>query len=602
MSSPPNEPSLHSAAPADSANAADCVTGLPEGCAQSEGADRRAKRDVTDRRGLFGTVLDRARQIAQHANAKLAAVDPNDDPNADALTLAPVVVLAVVSLIHTWLFFRWRIQPLQDWGHHLAMIAVIADYNNPASIYPAIYNRFDPLNTNSLLYTVGGYLGRLIGASLAARIALGSYFLSMPAATLYGLRVFGRSPWVAMLAVPLCYDMSYVSGFANFTFAAPLFVLATALFYRLLRKPSLRLGVINAVLLALLFLAHVHVFLWTGIVLFAMTIAFVSADALRAGRRQVRARTPFVAAGAALGVVIPALTLFLRWYHRVIRGPGPDDLVSEFGAVAPTWKDYVARLKPLDTLFADAAPYLHMVHSNLDLIFYVLLAAGALIALSLGAGPARKHPPVLECICALTIVSYFFMPEDFAGQGTMGSRQLGLGLHFAPALFSPTWKQAPWGRRFIIALVAALTAYHLWFWSKALIRFERDEGIALQRVLDAAPPRLRLRYVNSLPTSKHVYRMTFWHVDKWYMAEKYGQCPDNPAMGSMSAIRYKKTYKLVRIPSQDMNWFSDPRTLDNFDLVLTRLWNPTAQDLATAQNRATLISKQGDYQLWRIKH
>ncbi len=57
----------------------------------------------------------------------LAKIDPNDDPLADPLTPWPLIALAIALGVSLHSFVHWKIQPMQDLGHHLALAAVSAD-------------------------------------------------------------------------------------------------------------------------------------------------------------------------------------------------------------------------------------------------------------------------------------------------------------------------------------------------------------------------------------------------------------------------------------------------------------------------------------------
>jgi len=73
-------------------------------------------------------------------------------------------------------FVHWKIQPMQDLGHHLALAAVSADRGRPGSLFTDLYEPMDRLAANSLLYFVAGFVGRFIGVTTAVRAAIG--FLS----------------------------------------------------------------------------------------------------------------------------------------------------------------------------------------------------------------------------------------------------------------------------------------------------------------------------------------------------------------------------------------------------------------------------------------
>ena len=95
--------------------------------------------------------------MARSVSAKaLARIDPNDDKDAEPLGLLPLITLGVALTYSLWMFWYWKFQPMQDLGHHVGLSAVVADYGRPGSLYPALYERPDPLNANSLLYSFAG--------------------------------------------------------------------------------------------------------------------------------------------------------------------------------------------------------------------------------------------------------------------------------------------------------------------------------------------------------------------------------------------------------------------------------------------------------------
>lgn len=546
----------------------------------------------------FLDALTRAHAACSRA---LARIDPNDDPRAEPLTPVAVAVIVLLTAFSAGMYLRWKIQPMQDLGHHLAMTAVVTDYARPGSLYPAIYHPFDPLNTNSLLYTVSGYGGRLVGASWAFRLSMATYLAFVPLANLYALRVFGRSPWGAALSVPLVYNMSYVFGFANFLFAAPLFVLAVPAFYRLLVGPSWRRLAWATLLVTLVFLAHVHVFLWLGVLLVGVTLAvFARSVARGASPREAR---PHLVVLASLAAVTPGLALFARWYVRVQAPPAADELVT-FHAEPVSWASLRAAQKSFAQLFADLPAYLRLfAKGEADHRFFLMAALLAAAAILMTRSTARKHPPVLELCALASIASYFVLPEHAAGQAVIGSRQLGVGAWLAAALFTPPdARRAPLMRRALIGATLLLSTWFLTTWYRELAAFQRDEARGLEEVLAHAPPRARMHYVNIGPESQHFNLRSFWHVEKWYMVDRYGQCNENPAFGVMSAVRYRKDYELHRIPVHTNAWPRVDEIWSSFDLVLVHRWRPSPADLMLAMTRGERLAQAGEWQLWRVRH
>lgn len=529
----------------------------------------------------------------------LRALDPNDDPSAEPLSMVALVTFVVTTSISVFLFLRWRVQPMQDLGLHASMAAIIADYNKAGSIYPAIYKPPDYLNTNSLLCTIAGLSGRILPPATAFKLTLALYVAGIPLANLYALRVFGRSAWGAVIAVPLAYNFSFVYGFCSFLFAGPLAIVAIPLFYRMLVRPTRRRVIAVAIVVTLLFLAHQHVFLWTGVLLFTMTLVgvLVSTKRLVFGYPTTK---PWTIAWVSLVAVLPSLLLLVRWYVHSTRPPAPDELTL----VKPeslTWPSFVASLKPASRSFGDLQAIFNLTNNEGDHRFYAALLIFAIICIAIGRLHTWKRPPVLEIACALTLTSFFVMPEDFGGQQVIASRQLGFGLWFAAALFTPVpGRVSRLGRLVAVVGVSSLAIFHLSYWAATMRKFEKNEVAGFDEVMAAAPPRKRLFYAKPDPESKYFPVRTFWHVEKWYMLLKQGQCDENPAYSNMQPIRYRSTYPIARLES-DTHWPNVLKIWESFDLILVRRWQPTPHDLQLANEYGERVAKSGDWELWRSK-
>ncbi len=534
------------------------------------------------------------------AKKVLRALDPNDDPSAEPVSPLALVALAVAIGVSVTMFLRWKIQPTQDFGHHLAFTAVFADYGKPGSIYPAIYKPLDWLNTNSLLYTVAGGLGKVWSTSWMFRLTMATYFAGVPLANLYALRVFGRSAWGALISVPLCWNQMYVYGFANFLFAAPLAVLAIPLFYRLLVAPSVRRGIGVAVLLAALFLAHLHVFLWTGVLLATMTLAgvFITTKRTLFGMTSTK---PWTIVWVSSAVVLPALALFARWAIKTSRPPPADEYTLATVGKA-TLPGFLKAIRPFSQSIGEFHYTLLVTKHEFEWRFYAGLFFVGLVCVAVSRMHKWKRPPVMELAAAATMASYFVLPQDFVGQQVIATRQVSIGLWLAAALFAPVPLRVTWlGRLFAIVGLTSLTSFHFAYWGNLMRKFQKEEIAGLEEVLAAAPPRLKLHYVKIDPDSKYFATHTFWHLEKWYMLDKGGQVDESPATGASQAVRFRSTYPLHRIEEHANNWPSVMEIWQNFDLVLIHRWKPTAKDLELANTYGERIAQQGDWDLWRSK-
>jgi hypothetical protein len=550
-------------------------------------------------RDLIGR-MKRARNAAEGA---LARCDPNDDPDADRLTLLPLFALAVAVGVSAWMFLRWKYQPMQDFGLHVALAAVVADYGRPHSIYTAIYGPIDHLAANSLMTQLAAYLGRIIGVTTALRACLLVHVIGLPLATLYALRAFGRSPWGAVLAVPVTYNMLYVAGFISLMFSAPFALLSIVLFYRLMEAPTRRRALGVAIILALLFMTHVHMFLWTGFLLLWIALGFLVRDLSRSGI-SFRERAGAIGAriAAATAAVLPALLLFGRWYWHTFEDPQAN--AHPEGATAG-WHDHFGMTfngvhGMLDGLGAALGLYGSPTNDEFDDLLWLLLA------LAMGVALARSHryrrPPVLELAFGLTAVSYFVLPEYLKGHDIIASRQLSIALWLAPAMVSPLpARVSRIGRGVVVALILIFTIRTLSTWHEHLVKFETEEVAGLEWVMEAAPPRLRIHYVKLDMGSAYFIWRPFGHVEKLYMGDKFGSSDDTPGFLATSFVRFREGVDVHRISDHSPDWPSNMEIWRNFDLVLTRRWRPVPAQEAAAERHGELLRKQGDWELWRSK-
>lgn len=534
------------------------------------------------------------------AKKVLRALDPNDDPSAEPISPLALTALAVAIVVSLYMFLRWKFQPMQDVGHHVAFTAIFADYGKAGSIYPEIYKPLDWLNTNSLLYTVAGGLGKIFNPSWTFRVVLATYFAGVPLANLYALRVFGRSAWGALIAVPLCWNQMFIYGFANFLFAAPLAVLAIPLFYRMLVAPTKRRIAAVAVLLVALFLAHLHVFLWVGVLLATMTVAgiLIAAKGTLFGFPSTK---PWTIVWISSAAVVPALALLVRWVIKSSKPPAADEytLATVGKASLPL---FLKSIRPYSQSIGELHYTVLVTKGEHEWRFYAGLFFVGLVCIAVSRMHKWKRPPVMELAAVATMASYFVLPQDFVGQQVIATRQITIGLWMAAALFGPVPLRVTWlGRLFAVVGLTSLTAFHFSYWSRLMSKFQKEEIAGLEEVLAAAPPRKKLHYVKIDPDSKYFAAHTFWHVEKWYMLDKGGQVDENPAYGASQAVRYRKAYTPHIVDAHANNWSSVMEIWENFDLVLVHRWKPSGRDLELANANGERVAQQGDWELWRSK-
>jgi hypothetical protein len=533
------------------------------------------------------------RRVLASVDAWLARIDPNEDPEAEPLTWPPIVALLVALVLSLEMWFRWKVQPLVDLYFHLVTSAIVADYGRPGSIYTALYLPYDPLVANSLLSTIAGWLGKIIGVVPAFRLCMTAYHAGVPLAFLYALRVFGRSAWPAVLATALVYGRVYQAGFANMLFAAPLFVLVVPVLYRALDRFSAARIRAAIVLFCLLFVGHAMCFLWGG-VLAALVTAWMIGSALAERGVPLRARLGGAAARAlvALYCVLPSLALFARW---VLHGR---EVARLTGATGPMEAFYTPFAEKMGLAFGTA---LKPLESPEDMIFLVMFAALALVAVTLWRGDRLRPPPLLELASAVTAISFFVLPQDITGTNSIATRQLPIALWTAGVYVTPVRASVSRLGRYVVILgILGSTLYFLQAWRTNLVAFETTEARGLESVMAVMAPRKRVAYVKPDPTSRYFPGRALWHVENLYVGEKLGEgCDPSPfAFGTTTAVQHRRGVNPAGY-DQSANWPFAESIWTGYDYVLVHRWHANAAQLAAAERRGRRLAAEGDWEVWQ---
>jgi hypothetical protein len=157
------------------------------------------------------------------------------------------------------------------------------------------------------------------------------------------------------------------------------------------------------------------------------------------------------------------------------------------------------------------------------------------------------------------------------------------------------------GRWVAVALILVFTARTLRTWHEHLVEFESKEVAGLEWVMASAPPRQRIHYVKLDIESHYFAGRPFAHVEKVYMGDRFGSSSDTPGILTTSFVRFKEGVDIHRVLYHGPEWPDDPEIWQNFDLILTRRWAPSADLRAAAEEHGELLRKMGDWELWRSK-
>ena len=535
---------------------------------------------------------------AARVSTWLKRLDPAPNP-APALPLPFLVCFTAAVAGTIWLLATNRYLPGQDISYHAHCARAWLEAGRAGSAY-AGYEPANPLEANTLMYSAAALLSRFSDAFAAYRFVQAYYFIGLPCACLYALRALGRSPWGSLLAFPLCYTEIFAAGYANMAFAAPTFILALVAYWRYAQQPTARRGIPVAVLFALVFLSHAHVYLWLGALLIAYSLAVLvkgAYEVVSVGGRSSASRLGRFAGGAALAAA-PSLLLFARWYAR---GYGQGHSVGSEGngvsfATAMEWF-------PLSQMFTngalqafDATTSAHELH---HVIALVILAA---FALAIGRAGRDRSPPLPELTVIVTITSFYFLPAAIAGQG-IAVRQWYFVFWLTPLIVTPI--PLRFGAVRSIAVVGGIlmwTAARMALVTDHLRRFTSEEMAGFDQIVASAPrtPGLLVAYAAVNARSKYWLTSPMYHSYGFLSAQRSYDGPlEYSDAHSIAAVRYTSgPPRPIKHLYGNPNWPLDP-VIWQYDLVLVYRWTPTPAQERVARERGTRLASAGEWQLWR---
>jgi hypothetical protein len=219
------------------------------------------------------------------------------------------------------LFCVWGTPPLVDLPAHGAQLQLMKDWLAGDEATRAHFS----------LHFVAGYglwywlalpLAALVDGAWAARAVVFLVLALTPASLEFWFKQVGQQRWVTVLALPLCFTVSYWYGFVSTLVTFPAIFLGLGLWERWRRDGARadRLGTLGC----LLFCALDHPVSWV-----ALGSALLGAELLRP-QRSFRALAPLLATGL---VLVP---YGLAWLQRAPAASGPP-LAWRFDTHTPQW-------------------------------------------------------------------------------------------------------------------------------------------------------------------------------------------------------------------------------------------------------------------------
>lgn len=539
-------------------------------------------------------------EVRTRLSRALASLDPAREPEAEPIGLPFVVAFVAASIGSMFILFHYDYEPGRDVGYHAFCTRIVSEWSSVESPFHARYEPLHPTEANTLMYAIAGTLGRVIDSFTAFRLVRVFYFLGLPLAVLYALRRLGRSPWGALLAFPMSYMQAYIAGFANFSFAAPTFVLALLSCWLLLEQPSRKRAAAASIACALVFLSHVHAYLWLGCLVGLITIYRVAVDLSSSSPRIAeRAARSGRTLAVAVGCASPSLLLFGLWYARTY-GSGhavhSEGLVTARDAFGANWLPIARKIAEGHLRGTNVTQHSHEP--------WWLISTGTLVLIALVLSRLeRPHgAPFFELCGILTLLSYYALPDDVSGQ-QVALRAWDMGAWMVPFMVTPVRAGACRAARWlIIAGIVGLTFGRLRDIQAAVRRFNDDEVAGFDAMVAASPREdLVVAWAVFGLDSPNVVWLPFYEWHQMFGARTGLEAPlYTTRADSNSPVRYRIGPPAApTLMLDEPDWGDHPQLWENFDLVLVKGWRPDASQLEHVRSRATLLASSGEWQLWR---
>jgi len=472
------------------------------------------------------------------------------------------LVCAVASAAPLWL---GRYLPFADLPQHVAMIATLRHWWDPAWNGQQTFTLNFGHTQYLLYYLAGAALSFFLGTAERANvILLSGIAIAFPYSLRSLLRAARRDERLAIFGCPLFWSMPLLIGLFNFVAAIPFVLWGLALAIRHAEQPTLRCGILLALVSVLLFYLHLSALFFFFA---ASVLCFLLWPTPEAGQRLIRLLTSRAKAlWRKLAWMIPASALCASWFFT-----SPVVRPSSVG-----WGEQVAVEFQSPRVALDQLPQVLLQIWRGNGSRWPLLLW--LFAWSLLVWPRRSpvedsksrfRRRALATLTCLALALYFAMPYAIGWLWWLNARYALLA-----ALLLPAVAPAAYGIRGALSLAMAAVAA-LWVAGGAAmhVRAFQREVDGFEQVLQRARPAQRLFTIVYEEDSRVARFIPFHHFGSYYRARSGGIAEWSFAQLPQSPIRYRPE---VAPPARLPSWEWDPNSFRNeidgayFDYVLVR--------------------------------
>ncbi len=485
-----------------------------------------------------------------------------------------------------------RFLPGWDFHYHVMSAAMTARVWLGDPFYAALYHKVNPLDSNTLFYTLLFPLEAVGTPLFAARAGVALlYFVGYPVACAIALRLAGRPIWGALLAFPAVHVWSFsYGGFLPFAIAAPFFVLSFAFMDRVLEKPTRGFMIACAATCTLTFLAHSHVFAWMAALLAVITVLRIGRELVPGLARDPRGAALEAAriAGRALAVIAPAVFVAALWYHRAAVSHAP-----QYTPRVSTWAEKFTHLQTL------------LVFTRSDDDFLYVLALPLVVAACWLLSGRRRGGVGYEIVFVLSASAYLWLPLSVSGQA-IAARHLDMAMWLLPLVVVPA-RPDGWARRAaVVALVGGYAYLRSAFFARELAALQAEYSglLAIANDCPAVPPDKRplLGYATMGGMDSKVWHTPSPHQAHATLAAMCGM--ETPLYDTREyphnaiPLRYRGAPPApIEILVDDQRWFG--RLVHDYDYVLVHAWHPPPSLEHEAEASFERVRASGEWTLWK---
>lgn len=403
-----------------------------------------------------------------------------------------VFAAALLATIPAWIVGH---PPITDWPFHEATIRVLRSFHDPAFGFDQHYELQLGRTQYIAYYLIGAGLAFVVGVKVAQVLLVSSYL----AGTVLGVRAMllalKKDERLALLAVPLLYNVLFMFGLLPFLVGVPAMLFALALTIEQKRAPTVGRGIGLALLVVLLF--HLHFFPFGVFALGAMLLAPWS-----------KPRAFFVHSAP----FAPAVALAVRWMFGTEAGKLSSGALFEKHAI----RQPIQSLREVWQWLLDVGP------DDLDDLILVgfMLALVAAAALSQGdADDSATDARALGLLPIVCLVLYFLLEEGHGYIWIIAQR-----FPFLFLLLLIPLARMPKGVRgeALAFMFAALASAAITVTAKRFVRFELEEVGDIDDAVAHLPPRAKVAALIFERGSNVVHHSPFLHFGSYVQTANGG--------------------------------------------------------------------------------